>query len=127
MLESRSKSRKALTSFLLCLRFSGTRTSSALAATCSPRCRRLPVFLPDRFPGLSRCLLQSRLPYSNLLGCRRLRRRPLEVGGLQTAGRLPQSLQVIKLARLFRENVDHKVHIVQQYPLGLFIALDARG
>src|SRR6202044_3219620 len=46
---------------------------------------------------------------------------------LKPLRRLPQALQIVKLARLLGENVDDEVDIVDKDPLALSIALDLRG
>ena len=51
----------------------------------------------------------------------------LQVCGLEARGRLPQALEIVELARLLREDVDHEVHVVNEHPLGLVVAFDVRG
>src|SRR5690348_18428432 len=46
---------------------------------------------------------------------------------LEAPGRLPQPLQVVILARLLGEDVDHEVHVIKQHPLRLLVALDVGG
>src|ERR1039457_1368696 len=46
-----------------------------------------------------------------------------QLRGLQALGRLPESFEVVELARFFRENMDDEVHIIKQHPLRLFVAL----
>src|SRR6202795_4340143 len=45
---------------------------------------------------------------------------------LQPLGRLPQAFQVVELAGFLGENMDGEVHIVEQHPLSLFVALSVR-
>ena len=42
-------------------------------------------------------------------------------------GGLPQPLQIVELTRVLAKNVNDKIHVVQQDPLGLVVALDMRG
>src|SRR5258708_30850960 len=50
-----------------------------------------------------------------------------QVSRLQALRRLPQALQVVKFTGPLGKNVDHKVHVIQQHPLCLGIALAAVG
>src|SRR3974390_531246 len=47
--------------------------------------------------------------------------RRLQVVGLEPLGRLPQPFEFVIAARLLREDVDDKVHVVEQHPLSLVV------
>src|SRR5919198_5777157 len=46
---------------------------------------------------------------------------------MQSCRRFPKPLQVVVLSCLVREHMDHKIHVVEQYPLGLTVPFDMSG
>src|SRR5208337_1993458 len=72
-------------------------------------------FLGRRGSGFGNCRLGNRGPS-------RLRLRH-QFRWLQPLGRLPQTFQVVELAGFLRENMDDEVHVVEQHPLRVFVAL----